>query len=76
MNFIDENKPGFFRRIANLFGKMIRVVRALVSFVFIAFLVLIISGMFADDLQPIPDQGALYLAPNGLLVDQRPIYHL
>ena len=71
MNFIDENKPGFFRRIANLFGKLIRVVRTLVSFVFIAFLVLIISGMFADDLQPIPDQGALYLAPNGLLVDQR-----
>ena len=71
MNFIDEKKPGFFRRIANLFGKMIRVVRALVSFVFIAFLVLIISGMFADDLQPIPDKGALYLAPNGLLVDQR-----
>lgn len=71
MNFIDEKKPGFFRRIANLFGKMIRVVRALVSFVFVAFLVLIISGMFADDLQPIPDKGALYLAPNGLLVDQR-----
>ena len=71
MNFIDEKKPGFFRRIANLFGKMIRVVKALVSFVFIAFLVLIISGMFADDLQPIPDKGALYLAPNGLLVDQR-----
>lgn len=71
MNFIDEKKPGFFRRIANLFGKMIRVVRALVSFVFIAFLVLIISGMFADDLQPIPDKGALYLAPNGILVDQR-----
>lgn len=71
MNFNDEKKPGFFRRIANLFGKLIRVVRALVSFVFIAFLVLIISGMFTDDLQPMPNQGALYLAPNGLLVDQR-----
>ena len=27
--------------------------------------------MFADDLQPMPDQGALYLAPSGILVDQR-----
>ena len=27
--------------------------------------------MFADDIQPMPDKGALYLAPSGVLVDQR-----
>ena len=71
MNFIDEEKPGFFRRITNFFRKLVRAVRAFISFMFIAILILVIGGMFTDDLQPIPNKGALYLAPNGLLVDQR-----
>lgn len=71
MNFINDEKPGIFKRIANFVGSLTRVVRTFISFVFLAFLVIVISGMFVDDLQPIPNQGALYLAPNGMLVDQR-----
>jgi protease-4 len=32
---------------------------------------MLIVGMFAEDIQPIPDKGALYLAPSGVLVDQK-----
>ena len=32
---------------------------------------MVIVGMFAEDIQPIPDKGALYLAPSGVLVDQK-----
>lgn len=66
-----QQKPSLWRRVANFIGKLTGIVRTLISLIFLAFVVLIISGMFAEDLQPMPDKGALYLAPSGSLVDQR-----
>jgi protease-4 len=68
---MNKEKLGFWRRIANVINRLARVVRTFISFIFLGFLVLVISGMFVDELQPVPEQGALYLAPNGMLVDQR-----
>lgn len=68
---MSEKKQGFWRRISNFISKLTKLVRTLFSVVFLIFFIIIISGMFADDLQPMPDQGALYLAPSGILVDQR-----
>ena len=68
---MSEKKQGFWGRISNFISKLTKLVRTLFSVVFLIFFIIIISGMFADDLQPMPDQGALYLAPSGILVDQR-----
>lgn len=47
------------------------LVRTLISVVFLVFFIILISGIFTDGLEPMPDRGALYLAPSGILVDQR-----
>ena len=70
MNFIDEEKPGFFRRITNFSENWFEQLE-LLSVLCLSHTDSVIGGMFTDDLQPIPNKGALYLAPNGLLVDQR-----
>lgn len=66
-----SEKIGFIRRFFRFIGKIVNVIRHLISLLFVVFFILIIGGMFADDIQPIPDKGALYLAPSGVLVDQR-----
>ena len=66
-----SEKIGFIRRFFRFIGKVINVIRHLISLLFVIFFIIIIGGMFADDIQPIPDKGALYLAPSGVLVDQR-----
>ena len=43
----------------------------MISLVVVLFFIAIVAGMFVDDLQPMPERGALYLAPSGTLVDQR-----
>ena len=66
-----SEKKGFIRRFFHFIGKIVNVIRHLISLLFLVFFLVIIGGMFAGDIQPIPDKGALYLAPSGLLVDQR-----
>lgn len=68
---MSDKKLGLWGRISKFISKLTRLVRTLISVVFLGFFILVISGMFADDLQPMPDRGALYLAPSGILVDQR-----
>ena len=66
-----SEKIGFIRRFFRFIGKVVNVIRHLISLAFLLLFIIIIGGMFADDIQPIPDKGALYLAPSGILVDQR-----
>ncbi|MGB2358900.1 MAG: signal peptide peptidase SppA [Porticoccaceae bacterium] len=62
---------GIIRRIFRFFGSIISAIRKLLGVVIFGFVLFAIAGMFADDLQPIPEKGALYLAPTGFLVDQK-----
>ncbi len=66
-----SEKIGFIRRFFRFVGKIVSVIRHLISLAFLVLFIIIIGGMLADDIQPIPDKGALYLAPSGVLVDQR-----
>ena len=66
-----SEKKGFIRRFFHYVGKIVNVIRHLISLLFLVFFLIIIGGMFAGDIQKIPDKGALYLAPSGVLVDQR-----
>ena len=62
---------GIIRRIFRFVGTVISGIRTLLGVVLFGFVLIAIAGMFADNLQPIPDKGALYLAPGGFLVDQK-----
>lgn len=66
-----EKKPGIVRRFFRFIGNVLTAIRYLFSLLFVGFFILIVVGMFAEDMQPIPDKGALYLAPSGVLVDQK-----
>lgn len=66
-----SEKKGFIRRFFHVVGKIVNAIRHLISLLFLVFFLIIIGGMFAGDIQQIPDKGALYLAPSGVLVDQR-----
>jgi protease IV len=59
------------RRIFRFIGSIVSGLRTLLGVLIFGFILVTVAGMFADDLQPIPDQGALYLAPSGFLVDQK-----
>lgn len=65
-----DKKRGPIGKIFGFLGKIVKAIRTLISVVFVGFFILIIAGMFADDLRPLPEKGALYLAPSGILVDQ------
>lgn len=69
-NKVDKER-GIFRRIFGFIGVLVNGVRTLVGLVFIGFLLLMLTGLFAEDIQPMPESGALYLAPSGILVDQK-----
>ena len=66
-----NKKQGMLRRLFGFIGTVINGIRTLIGVVFIGFLLLMLTGLFADDIQPMPDSGALYLAPSGVLVDQK-----
>lgn len=68
---MNDKKPGIFRRIFNIIGAILTGIRYLVSLFILLFLLVIIFGTFKEDIQPIPDKGALILAPSGILVDQK-----
>ena len=66
-----NKKQGILRRLFGFIGTVVNGIRTLIGVVFIGFLLLMLTGLFADDIQPMPDSGALYLAPSGVLVDQK-----
>ena len=66
-----NKKQGMLRRLFGFIGTVVNGIRTLIGVVFIGFLLLMLTGLFADDIQPMPDSGALYLAPSGVLVDQK-----
>lgn len=66
-----EHQPGIIRRFFRFIGRIASGIRALFSLLFVVFFGFVIAGMFADGIQSIPEQGALYLAPSGVLVDQK-----
>ena len=66
-----NKKQGMLRRLFGFIGTVVNGIRTLIGVVFIGFILLMLSGLFADDIQPMPDSGALYLAPSGVLVDQK-----
>ena len=66
-----EHQPGIIRRFFRFIGRIVSGIRALLSLLFVVFFGFFIAGMFADGIQSIPEQGALYLAPSGVLVDQK-----
>ena len=66
-----SEKTGLIRRIFRFLGSIIGAIRSLISLIFVLFFIVIVAGLFVDDIQPMPERGALYLAPSGLLVDQR-----
>ena len=68
---MSEKKPGLIRKFFRFIGNVVSAIRYLISLVIVLFFIAIIGGMFADDIKPMPEHGALYLAPSGLLVDQR-----
>ena len=66
-----EKKPNIIRRFFQFIGHIATAIRYLFRLIFVGLFIFIIVGMFADDIQPIPSKGALYLAPSGVLVDQK-----
>ena len=66
-----SEKTGLIRRVFRFLGNIISAIRSLISLIFVLFFIVIVAGLFVDDIQPMPERGALYLAPSGLLVDQR-----
>ncbi len=68
---MSEKKPGLIRRIFRFIGSVVSAIRYMISLVVVLFFIAIVAGMFVDDIQPMPERGALYLAPSGTLVDQR-----
>ena len=68
---MSEKKPGFIRKFFRFIGNVVSAIRYMISLVVVLFFIAIVAGMFVDDIQPMPERGALYLAPSGTLVDQR-----
>lgn len=66
-----SENPSIIRRIFGYIGKFFKAIRTLIGIIFTGLLIIVIIGMFADNLPPMPEKGALYLAPSGVLVDQK-----
>ena len=66
-----EHKPSISRRFFRFVGWIASGIRTLFSLIFVVFFGFVVTGMFADGIQSIPEEGALYLAPSGVLVDQK-----
>jgi len=66
-----EHKQSISRRFFRFVGWIASGIRTLFSLIFVVFFGFVVTGMFADGIQSIPEKGALYLAPSGVLVDQK-----
>lgn len=66
-----SEKPGLIRRFFRLIGGLLSAVRMLVNLVFVLILIAVILSFVQKDVQPLPDQAALRVAPGGFLVEQK-----
>lgn len=66
-----NQNPSLVRRFFSFINKFFKAIRTLIGIIFTVFLLLAIAGLFADYLPPMPEKGALHLAPSGILVDQK-----
>jgi protease-4 len=66
-----SENSSIIRRIFGYIGNFFKAIRTLIGIIFTGLLIIVIIGMFADNLPPMPEKGALYLAPSGVLVDQK-----
>jgi protease-4 len=66
-----KHKQSISRRFFRFVGWIASGIRTLFSLIFVVFFGFVVTGMFADGIQSIPEKGALYLAPSGVLVDQK-----
>ena len=68
---MEAHNPSLFRRLLGYINKIFKAFKLMVSIVFFAIFALFLVGLFSNQLPPIPEEGALYLAPTGVLVDQK-----
>jgi len=63
-----SEKPGLIRRFFRLIAGLLSAIRVLVNLVFVLILVAVIMSFVQKDVQPLPEQAALKIAPGGFLV--------
>ena len=68
---MSEKKPGIINRLFGLIGKILTAIRHLFTLVVVILLISGLTQIASNSVQPIPEEGALYLAPSGVLVDQK-----
>jgi len=66
-----SEKPGLIRRFFRLIAGLLSAIRVLVNLVFVLILVAVIMSFVQKDVQPLPEQAALKIAPGGFLVEQK-----
>ena len=66
-----SEKPGLIRRFFRLIAGFLSAIRVLVNLVFVLILVVVIMSFVKKDVQPLPEQAALRIAPGGFLVEQK-----
>jgi protease-4 len=68
---MDAQKTSFFGNLFRFIGKLFKGFKVALSIIFFGIFALFLVGIFSNQLPPIPEKGALYLAPTGILVDQK-----
>ena len=68
---MSEKKPGIISRLFGFLGKTLTAIRHLFTITVVILLISGLSQIASNGVQPIPEEGALYLAPSGVLVDQK-----
>lgn len=68
---MEAYNPSLFRRLTGFISKIFKAFKVMLSIIFFAIFALFLIGIFSNQLPPIPEKGALYLAPTGILVDQK-----
>jgi len=68
---VSEKKPGIISRLFGFLGKILTAIRHLFTIMVVILLISGLSQIASNGVQPIPEEGALYLAPSGVLVDQK-----
>lgn len=65
-------QPGLIRRTLGSFWRFVdRLRRATVNVVFLVLLIVVLLSLWASNLEPLPNNAALLVAPTGHLVEQR-----
>lgn len=65
-------KPGVFRQLWNLLGKIFNVIRIIIKTIIYIFLIIFIFSLFGANVpKPLPQKFALTVTPKGILVDQK-----